>query len=210
MMYGKPRSLLWGFDRGLPVHRHYIDLFLTEFAADIRGDCLEFQDRTYLDKFSGPQVRARDVIHLDESNPHATLIADITKPAAMPRHRYDCIICTHVLHSIFDLHAALDGLYRSLRPGGVLLAAVPHISMCDEGFEEYWRFTPLGLRTLMAKAFGDDHVTVRAYGNSIVAAGELRGMVSDEFTDAELHTHDARFATEICGRAVKAAASNGD
>jgi predicted SAM-dependent methyltransferase len=35
------------------------------------------------------------------------------------------IICTHVLHIIADLDTAIWELYRILKPGGVLLVAVP-------------------------------------------------------------------------------------
>ena len=46
-------------------------------------------------------------------------------------------------------------------------------------------------------------MTVRAYGNSLTAAGEIRGLVEDEFSRATLREHDPAFAVEVCGRAVK-------
>lgn len=203
MVYGRPLSTRWGFDRGLPAHRYYINLFLREFAGDIRGRCLEFQDRTYLSQFAGPEVTAQDVIHIDDTNPDATVIGDITRPDTIPADTFDCIICTHVLHVIYDFNAALAGMHRMLKPGGVLLIAVPQVSMCDESAGELWRFTRLGLHQALSRCFGDRNVTTRAYGNSLVAAGELRGMVADEFTRSELHEHDPSFAIEACGRAMK-------
>ena len=44
---------------------------------------------------------------------------------------------------------------------------------------------------------------MRAYGNSLTAAGDLRALVADEFTKAELEYHDPRFAIIVCARAVK-------
>jgi hypothetical protein len=70
---------------------------------------------------------------------------------------------------------------------------------------EFWRFTPEGLHRLLASAFGVENVLVRAYGNSLTAAGELRGLVVHEFTAKELASHDPRFAVEVCARAYKAA-----
>jgi SAM-dependent methyltransferase len=204
MMFGKPLSMNWAMDRGgLPAHRYYINRFLEEFRGDVRGVCLEFDARNYLDRFGGPNVTTLDVLHLDDSNPRATVVADIARPNSIPDNTYDCIICTHVLHVIEDVGAAIHGLHRILKPGGVLLCAVPHISMVDERFGELWRFTRVGLTRLLARRFGEHNVEVRAYGNSIVAAGELRGLIADEFTWRELHDHSPMAPVEICARAVK-------
>lgn len=208
MLYGQPLSTRWGFDRGLPAHRYYINLFLQEFAEDFKGRCLEFQDRTYVSQFADPDRTQQDVVHIDDSNPIATIVADITKPNEIPDNAFDCVVCTHVLHLIYDFEGAIAGIHRILKPGGVLLAAVPQVSMCDESENELWRFTRLGLEQALSRVFGGHNVIARAYGNSIVAAGELRGMVADEFTRSELLTHDTCFAVEICGRAVKQSNQN--
>jgi hypothetical protein len=51
--------------------------------------------------------------------------------------------------------------------------------------------------------FGAANVLVRGYGNSLTAAGEIRGVVAGEFLRSELDSHDPRFAVEVCARAVK-------
>jgi SAM-dependent methyltransferase len=202
----KPLSYLWGFDRGLPIHRYYLEEFLQEFACDIRGHCLEFQNPGYTPRFGGGAVSKLDILHIDDTSPQATIIADLTKPNEIPSNRFDCIICTHVLHVIADLDKAVSELYRILKPGGVLLVSVPHVSMCDPGFHEIWRFTPEGLGVVLSKGFGSENVTVRAYGNSLTAAGEIRGLVAHEFSKTILDDHDPRFAVEVCSRAFKARA----
>ncbi len=197
--------MLWGTDRGQPVHRLYLDRFLGEFQTDIRGRCLEFQDPMYVPRFGGSAVTGLDILHVDDSNPRATMIGDLTKPNDLPSAAFDCIVCTHVLHVIYDVRTAISELHRMLRPGGVLLVAAPHVSMVDaDFFTEYWRFTPDGLRALLGEAFGADNVTIRSYGNSLTAAGDLRGLVAHEFTESELAQHDTRFPLEVCARAVRA------
>ena len=199
----KPRSYLWGFDRGLPIHRYYVEQFLQEFSVDIRGRCLEFQEDSYTSRFGRGRFSRLDVLHKDSGNPRATIVADLTHSNNIPGDCFDCIICTHVLHVIYDVDKALLELFRILKPGGVLLVALPGLSMCDPQWHELWRFTPEGLRIKLAKIFGDESVTVRAYGNSLTAAGEVRGLVTHEFTRAELDDHDPRFAVEVCARAVR-------
>jgi SAM-dependent methyltransferase len=199
----EPLSYAWGTDRGLPVHRYYLEQFLNEFASSVRGLCLEFQDSAYTPRFGGGAVSKLDILHIDDSNPQATLVADLTKPNDLPSNYFDCILCTHVLHVIYEVEKAVAELFRILRPGGALLLAVPHISMCDPDYHEIWRFTPEGLQMLLARIFGLSNVTVRAYGNSLTAAGEIRGVIAHEFAKSELDDHDPRFAVEVCARAIK-------
>ena len=201
----EPLSDLWGSDRGTPVHRLYLDRFLAANRSDMRGRCLEFQDPTYVPTYGGDAVTRLDILHVDDSNPVATLVADLTQPNDLPSDTFDCIVCTHVLHLIYDVGRAVAELHRILKPRGVLLVATPGISMADpELFTEYWRFTPTGLEELLGEAFGPSNVTVVPYGNSLTAAGDLRGRVVHEFDQRELDTTDPRFALEVCARAVKA------
>ncbi|MGC2062962.1 MAG: methyltransferase domain-containing protein, partial [Thermodesulfovibrionales bacterium] len=111
----------------------------------------------------------------------------------------------HVLHIIFDFDKAISEIHRILKPGGVALVATPHISMYKPEFRECWRFTPYGLQGALTKSFGAEQVTMRAYGNSLTAAGEIRGLVVHEFTRSELEYHDIRFPVEVCARAFKKA-----
>ena len=65
----RPVSEMWGYDRGTPVDRYYIEAFLREQRALIRGDVLEMQDSGYTDQFgtavqghrSEPRKRALEV-----------------------------------------------------------------------------------------------------------------------------------------------------
>ncbi len=198
-----PLSEAFGEDRGVPITRHYVGQFLAEHTADVRGRCLEFEGADYTRRYGGAAVEHSDVLHLDASNPAATIVADLTAENDIPSERYDCIIATFVLHEIFDLDAAVRELHRILKPGGTLLIAVPHVTMCEPKYNELWRFTVQGITELLAETFGADGTTIRAYGNSLTAAGQIRGLVAHEFSDRELEVHDPRFAVVICARVTK-------
>ena len=202
----EPLSVNFAWERGMPLLRFYMEEFLREHAGDIRGRCLEFQEDAYTSRFGGTRVTSVDVLHAVPGNPHATLIADLTRPNDLPSDRYDTIVCTFVLHIIYDLAAAISELHRILAPGGTLLVGVPHVSMADPHYDELWRFTDRGLARVLARSFGDG-VAVRAYGDSLTAAGSLRGLVAEEFTKRELDHSDPRFAVLACARAVKRQAS---
>jgi predicted SAM-dependent methyltransferase len=199
-----PLSYCWAHDRGLEIARYYLEReFLSEFSLDIRGHCLEFSSDWYTTRFGGNQVISLDILSKETDNPNATITADLTKSNDIPSNSFDCIICTHVLHVIFEVSQAVSELYRILKPGGVLLVAVPHVSMCDPTWHECWRFTQEGLFSVLTTVFSKEDIAMRAYGNSLTAAGEIRGLAAHEFTKRELNHHDERFAVEICARAVK-------
>jgi SAM-dependent methyltransferase len=187
--------------------------FMLENKGDIRGHCLEFQEDIYTSAFGQGNVTKLDLLHQDGDNPQATIVADLTKPNSIPDDTFDCIICTMVLNMILDLPAAIRDLHRILKPGGVLLATVPHIAMYhpDHGGATHytdahgvWRFTPKGLSLSLSAFFGENNLTVRSYGNSLCAAAEIRGVVSEELPESLLNHKDEYFPVTICARAVKA------
>ena len=200
-------SYLWGLDRGVPILRHYLEQFLREFSSDIRGHILEFQEDSYTSRFGADRVVKKDILHKEDDNPNATIVADITKPNDIPSAQFDCIICTYVLNVIPDVDKAISELWRILKPGGVLLVAVPQSNMCAPYWHDLWRWTPEGFHLQLAKSFGEPNISVRAYGNSLTAAGDIRGLVTDEFTKAQLDYHDPRFGIVVCARAVKPTAT---
>jgi SAM-dependent methyltransferase len=204
----QPISQYGGFDRGLPAHRYYVQQFLQEFSPCIHGHCLEFHENLYTSRYGGSRVAKIDILSKEDDNPRATIVADLTKVPNIPSNLFDCIICTHALHMILEVDKAISELYRILKPRGVLLVAVPTIGRAYAECHEKWRFTPEGLQLLLARVFGDENVLVRAYGNSLTAAGTLRGLVAHEFTREELNYHDLRFTMETCAKATKQSSLN--
>ncbi len=73
----EPVSRKFGFDRGGPIDRWYIERFLSEHADDVRGRVLEVGDATYTRRFGGDRVTHSDVLHAEPGNPHATVVGDL-------------------------------------------------------------------------------------------------------------------------------------
>ncbi|MGK5173595.1 class I SAM-dependent methyltransferase [Geodermatophilus sp. CPCC 205761] len=192
-------SDVWGFDRGTPLDRHYIEGFLAGCGADVRGRVLEVQDSSYTDRF-GSEVTGRDVLDIDPANPRATIVADLADPTRLPGGAFDCFILTQTLHLVYDVHAAIRGCHHVLRPGGVLLVTGPAVSRVRSG--DYWRFTPSAMSRLLEEAFGE--VTVRGYGNVLAATAFLSGMATEEVPKRLLDDHDEHFPVIVAARAVKA------
>lgn len=197
---GRPFSDVYGYDRGRPVDRHYIEWFYATHGHDIRGRVLEVGEDTYTRRF-GHAVDDVDVLHVDPADPAATVVADLTHAPQVPDARYDCVVVAQTLHLIADVDAAVTELARIVRPGGVVLATVPGITRMTDGpqWRHHWSFTEHSARRLFESHFDD--VVVEVHGNVLAATAFLYGLADHELTTAELARHDRRFPVTVTVRA---------
>ena len=199
-----PLSARWGADRGTPLDRYYIERFLEQHRADIRGRVLEVKDDGYTRRFGRDVVRA-DVLDISATNAKATIIADLARADAVPTGAFDCFVLTQTLQLIYDVRGAVAHARRLLRPGGVVLATVPSVSRIALGNNgvDCWRFTAGACARLFGEEFGDGAVTVRSCGNVLASIAFLAGMAHEELSRRELEHVDEDFPTVITVRAVK-------
>jgi SAM-dependent methyltransferase len=205
-----PFSRRWGFDRGLPVDRYYIENFLSRHSQDIRGHVLEVADATYTQRFGAERVEQSDVLHVFEGNPAATIVADLTRAEQIPSNAFDCIILTQTLLLIYDLPAAIKTLYRILKPGGAVLVTVPGITQGTEDTRQwgrYWSFTTLSIKRLFEEFFPATQLDVNAYGNVLAATAFLYGLATQDLRQRELDYRDPDYELVITLRAIKPEAS---
>src|SRR5690606_934116 len=90
----KPISESFGEDRGIPIDRYYIEKFLNENSADIKGRVLEIGEDVYTIKYGGEKVIKSEILHASGDNPKATYVGDLTNIPQIPSETYDCIILT--------------------------------------------------------------------------------------------------------------------
>ena len=200
-----PVSEHWGFDRGTPIDRWYIERFLTGNRDDIRGRVLEVKDDGYARRF-GVGVERVDVLDVDPDNPQATIVADLADATAIPDSSYDCFILTQTLQYIPRVGEAIGHAARILAPGGTLLATVPTLSRVTlnrQSSVDHWRFTEASCHALFGASFGVDAVEVTTYGNAVAGAGFLLGYAVEELHASERDTFDPRFPLVVAVRAVR-------
>ncbi len=203
----EPVSNMFGFDRGRPIDRYYIENFLMQNKYDIQGRVLEIGDNTYTKKFGGNKVKQSDILHAVEGNSKATIVSDLAAAHNIHSSSFDCIILTQTLQSIYDTRSAIGHLHRILKPGGVLLATVPgicQISRYDmDRWGDYWRFTTLSVQRLFEDEFLPENIEVRAHGNVLVATAFLQGLAVEDLKPEQLDYHDPDYQILITMRAVK-------
>lgn len=193
----KPISDVYGYDRGTPIGRYYIEDFLKKNQQFIHGYTLEVNEDTYTLKFGGAKVSAHEIMDIDPENIKATLIADLTKPDTLPSEKFDCFVCTHTLNVIYDLKAAVHGIHQVLKPGGSALVTVAGISKFSrydlQRWGDYWRFSTFPMQKLFEDVFGKDYIQIDYYGNSLAVASAIRGFAAEELSQKQLMIKDPAF-----------------
>jgi len=184
----------FGYTRGVPVDRYYIENFLEKNARLIRGRVLEIGDNEYTIKYGGANVHKSDILHVDPNNPAATIIGDLSNLPQVNDEFFDCIILTQTLHLILNYANALNTCFRILKQSGALLITVPGITSIDKGEWKdswYWSFTPSSLKMILDEVFGTNNHKDEAFGNLISAIAFLYGMGKQEISSSDLDNYDS-------------------
>jgi hypothetical protein len=198
----KPISVKHGYDRGTPIDRYYMDQFLSDHAADIRGICLEVLDSHYTMAFGGSRVTRSDVLDIDTTNTQANIHGDLRQLDVVKDHTYDCFVLTHTLAFIDDHEAAIRESHRMLKPGGVLLF-VSKVNGSISPEQTFWRFTPASVRRVFGRSFGETNLAIRTYGNVLSGQSHWVGLAAEELTKEELDFNDPEYPIIVTLRAIK-------
>ena len=201
-----PFNTQFGYDRGGPVDRYYIENFLEQQKSFIAGRVLEIGDNEYTLRFGGERIAQSDILHVDEKNPKATFVGDLSNAPHLPDNAFDCIILTQTLHLIYDYVSAIKTCYRILKPGGRLLLTVPGISHIDQDKWKdiwLWSFTNTSISKILAEVFPTDKTTITTHGNVLVATAFLYGMGLPEIKKKKMDYCDPHYQVIITACAIK-------
>ncbi len=201
-----PISMDFGWDRGTPIDRFYIERFLEQHRADIAGRVLEVADDAYSRRFGGPRVTQQDVLHMYQAGPGVTIVGDLTVPGVLPENAFDCIVLTETLQFIFELREAVTRLHATLKPGGVLLLTAPGIRQLErsEWADKWcWSFTKTSIERLFAEHFEPEEMQVEAHGNVYAAVAGLHGAAVEEVNRRKLEVDDPAYPCFLSLRAQR-------
>lgn len=189
-----PLSQKFGFDRGAPIDRYWIEDFLNKNKHYIKGTVLEITDSAYTKKYGQNKVRKSDVLDIDRNNNKANIVGDLRDlKNVVQDNSYDCIILTHVLGLIDDYTSAIKEIYRILKPNGVLLYTGSCLGPIL-GEKVYWRFTRDSVNYIFSKSFKPGNILIKTYGNVLSGKYFWVGMAQEELSSNELNYNDSRYA----------------
>lgn len=196
-----PFSTDFGYGKGLPVDRYYIEKFLKQYEQYVNGDVLEVGDSAYSNRYENKKAPAnKKVIHLYDKN--ADYVGELTDSNILPEDKFDCILLTQTLHLIYDFEEAIKNLHKSLKHDGVLLITVPGISqICSDEWSKTWAwsFTTYSLKIALEKYFdANKKESLESYGNVLAATSFLYGLPASQLSETQLSVVDPKYQLVIC------------
>lgn len=97
------------------------------------------------------QVESYHGVDLWPRSDKTTFAGDIQRLDMVRDESYDSAICIEVLEHLPEPGRAIATIQRILKPGGVAVISVPHLSRLHDLPHDYFRFTEYGLRYLLAE-----------------------------------------------------------
>ena len=192
----------YGFNRGTPVDRYYIEQFLDSNRNYIKGHVLEVGDRSYTEKYSDGDVERSIVLNvLSAGDSDDTIKGNLETGEGIPDGTIDCFICTQTLQFIYDVEKVVDNIIKVLKKGGVALVTVGGISQIIDyerrKFGHFWNFTDMSLSKAFQAHPEVESVETKVYGNVKSATAFLYGLSYDELKKEELDYLDDRYQVII-------------
>jgi SAM-dependent methyltransferase len=201
-MSTRPLSTAYGFDRGQPADRRWIERFLAEHADDIRGRCLEVESDEYVRHFGGGRPSSVEVLDIDPHNEDATIVGDLQNLESIPSGTFDCAVVTQTLQYLRDPRRGVAELYRILTESGTALVTVPCLGRVEPGdVVDYWRFMPQGAEAL----FADQpwQVRLQSFGNALLGLAMWTGMAVEDLPPRVWDLNDPAWPCVVGIRATK-------
>lgn len=170
-----PRSIKFGFDRGTPIDRKYINDFLLKHKLLVKGRCLEIGASEYCDMLGIP-LESVYVLGANVSS-GGVIPGDLSDISTLPNTKFDTFICTQTLNFIFDFESAIENARKLISPGGHFIGTVSGVSQVSlydaDRWGDFYRFTPEAIAMHLRKHFSSVEVTV--YGNHYALMNYLTG-----------------------------------
>jgi len=199
----KPMSRKFGFDRGKPIDRVYIEKFLKRNTKSIRGNVLEINTDAYTKKYGAEKVTNIDILDIDSNNKSATIIGDLRDLSSIKDNTYDSLLITQTFGVIDEYQKAVLECHRILKPGGVLLATVSAMAPLHQRSSSYWRFNPLGAKYAFSKVFGANNVTISEFGNFHTGLAFWMGMAAEDIDEKVFDKKDPEYPFILGIKAIK-------
>jgi SAM-dependent methyltransferase len=105
-----------------------------------------------------------------------TFVGDIEDMNMIDKDAYDSAICLDVLEHVPNPKQAIKEMHRILKPSGILLISVPHLSRLHFIPYDYFRFTLYGLTHLL-RSIGFDVIEIQAKGGILCFLGHQMAII---------------------------------
>jgi hypothetical protein len=188
----RPFSDRFGFDRGTPIDRYYLDAFFRAQRPRITGDVLEIQMPQYTERYGHDVRHAHSVDISPRFRP--TFLCDLAlADAVVPSDAYDCFLLPNSLCNLRDVEGCLRQALRVIKPGGVILATAAGFVPLTPDDPDYWHLSAAGWEEVAARVWPGCDIEVESHGNCLAGVAAMLGLAWEELSRAELDVTDARY-----------------
>ncbi|WP_341529138.1 methyltransferase domain-containing protein [Nostoc sp. UHCC 0302] len=190
----------FGFTRGTPIDRYYLDQFVNEIRHQVVGSVLEIGG-TLLNKeiyqfFHATEYQTLDVV----SRPGVTLVGDIHNSTIIIPESLDTILLFNVLEHCHNPWVVVQNIYNWLRVGGKCFCMVPSAQRLHNAPKDYWRPLPDGMKELF-QDFSEHNLHI--YGNPLTVLASFMGVAVQELSTQDLDDFHPDYPVATCIAALK-------
>lgn len=199
----KPLNRTFGFSRGMPIDRYYIEKFMDENKNLIFGDVLEIAENTYTLKYGGDKVRKSYILYVNSDDDiNKDIVGNFETGEGIGEEMMDCIILTQVLPFIYNIQKAVKNIYKMLKEHGTALITVNGISQISrydmDRWGHYWSFTDMSMQRLLETVASKDNIKIQTFGNAKAAAALMYGLAVEDMAEESLDVWDKDYQISIC------------
>jgi hypothetical protein len=190
-----PLCPMFGYSRGTPIDRYYLNDFLAGIKDAVVGRTLEIGGRAGNRASYGFQ-RTTDYLTMDaDPNAGAAITADAHNRLACPARSFDSIVIINVLEHCARPWEVVENMHDWLAPSGKVFCLVPTAQRVHSIPKDYWRMLPDALESLFHRY---RILQLTSYGNLQTSSASLLGIAAEELAPEALSHRDFRYPVVTC------------
>lgn len=190
----------FGFTRGTPIDRYYLNQFISEIRHQVVGSVLEIGgiiSNKELFQFTHTiEYQTLDLVF----RPGVTIVGDVHDSTIIKPETLDTILIFNVLEHCHNPWVAVQNIYSWLRVGGKCICMVPSAQRLHCFPHDYWRPLPEGMKQLF-KDFSELNLYI--YGNPLTVLASFMGVVAEELSPQDLDDFHPDYPVATCITALK-------
>jgi SAM-dependent methyltransferase len=185
----------FGFSRGTPIDRYYLDRFVERIRPEVTGDVVELGGRDS-NRESYGLIGATRYRGLDQrARSSVSLAGDAHDSSILPERSLDAVLAFNVLEHCHSPWLVAENMGRWLRPGGKAFCMVPSAQRLHRMAEDYWRPLPAALPLLFT---GFSATRLEVFGNPLTTLAALLGIAVEELSQRELDATHPDYPVASC------------